>query len=451
MKIDMSVRGVGRSAATLLRFCAFFLLCLSYAQSNKVWAILADCLIYVVILCSPAEEDFITYAFLLPLTGLMPTSIFRLYFCHIISIAKIFLKHRSVTVLGFLGICYMSFQFLLFDFLLGQTRSILTLLMFMIYIFILVDVKLIEKVDYKRLANMTNLSCMLILFFILISSSSLDAYIHSSNIQFKLGEEVRELGGAMGVSLYTTVGVAIAFVLMLTSKGVGRLLSVASLFYYVLFALFALSRTFFLAFAVAVMLSVWFQLPKINKIKPKTFIWLSVVVIVALLAAILGGVLYAADIGAMVEKLFTLMKGINLQSSRFKIWHSIAVFWSDHPQHLLFGLGTNSYMRIPLTEQYAFYGYGAHNLLLDTILSFGIVGFVLLLFLMKKEISTLKKNASIQNKTVFVEKGIFCFPIVLYWTSQMAQGSFRDLQSYVYPVLIFAVVYGMMRIKNKNG
>ena len=431
---------------TALQVTSFILLALSYLQQNNSLILLADLLFYLIIFISPYKEDFITYTFFMPFTGLMPSGIFRLYICVFISMFKLLMLKRKTSLWSTLAIFYMACNFVIFDFLIGGFTSLFTLVSFMCYIFLLVDKQVIEEIDAKRLARMTLLSSILLLVTMLKAAPSLRYFIESSDIYAKFGETTRDIGGSMGVSLYASVGVSVAAVLAVTSKKIEKLIYVFALAFFSYFALMSLSRTFFLALVLAIAVMFVSNLRVDIRIK-SAFLW-KIPAFFVLAFLVINFVLSSHNILTMFDKLGKLMNTMSSESGRFSIWKSIFSFLVTHPLIALFGGGTNNYMLIESSRGYSFRQVGAHNLFLDIMMSFGVIGFFFLTRLLKQCIKDAQKN-DLREK-IIVSNGVLRFPIAMYFGSQMAQGSFRDLETYIFPLMICIVTYGLMKKYGKS-
>lgn len=431
---------------TFLQFTALLLLALSYLQQNNTLVLIADALVYVIVLTSSPTEDFITYCFFMPFSGLMPSGIFRLYICVFISIFKLMSSSGKMSSWCLLGILYMMSNFIILDFFIGGFSSLLTLMSFMCYIFVIADQHIPSQINCERLARMSIASSALLLLTMLQASPSLAFFVDSSNIYNKFGETTRDIGGAMGVSLYASVGVAVASVMAVYSRGIRKLIYCFSVAFFSYFALMALSRTFFIALAIAVVVLFLSNLRVDIRIKGAILWKLPVFFFFAVM--IINFVLSSHNVLTMFDKLEKIMENISTHSGRFSIWESIFSFLLIHPLTLLFGGGTNSYMWTDASRDYSFNGFGAHNLYLDILMSFGIIGCFFLIRLIIQCIKDAQKN-DLTRKAV-VSNGVLRFPLAMYFGSQMAQGSFRDLETYIFPLMICIVTYGLMKKYGKS-
>lgn len=427
----------------ILQIGAILLISAGYIQENDSLIQLGDLFFLACVLVGKPEDDIVSYALIVPFTGLMPVGGFRVYYCLWISAIKLIRKKTQGTNLLFIiSFVYFAFNFLFFDLLLGGNNSLGTLYSLFVYVFLFCSRISCLNVNIEKLAIMTVISCMLILRLILLSSSSLDYYVDAENEQIKLGEEVREIGGAMGVSLYSSVGVAVSLVLALAKKGLYRILFIGAAAFFVIMALFALSRTFFTSVLVGAIFSICIAfytgdkgaLTNIFKtVLPLVFF---MIVAYCLIMQFMGG-----ELLTMVGKLEDLFSGG--PGSRTRIWESVFNYLIDDPITLLFGAGTNRYSVMPSSTGYAYHGYGAHSLYLDVLMSFGIVG-AILYYKVLRHLSLKIKNYSGTNSQHYVGTALMFLPIGIYLSSQLAQGSFRDTPTYIYPIVLLLITFGLL-------
>ena len=426
----------------ILQLLAFILIGYSFKVENENYALMGDLFFLGAILLGSTYDDLVTYTLIIPFTGLMPVGFFRLNICVLISVLKLFISGGKINGLLIVSSVYMLLSYIM----LNAGSTYMTLLCLMLYCLAAVYILDFSKINYRHFMLLISLIGAITL--IITSSSDLTMYVEAQNEQFKLGEEVRDLGGAMGVSLYTSIGFACAFMLQKSEKGVLSIFAALAMLFFLGVGLFALSRTFFSSLAISVILGLAFGSFGILKMAKRER-WLLVTAI-----AIVSIVLYyifkmvGDDLIAMSDKLEVLFEGGG--GSRSRIWLSVINYLFSHPFTFLFGSGTNIYPTMDSARGYAFYGYGAHNLYLDVLMSFGLIGFLLLSLLLKNEVIKLKR-ISIVDKA---HKGIVVFPLSMYFACQLAQGSFRDTTSYIYPIVIVMICYGLAysrKIEFKNG
>lgn len=423
-----------------LQIAAYILIAMSYSSENESMALLGDIFFLAAILIGSPYDDLVSYTLLIPFTSLMPASFFRLNICIVISILKLFFIGGKIKPIFIVSAFYMILSYVF----LNAGYTYMTLLCLMVYCLAAVYILDFNRIDFKMLAMMLMISLTGALLLIITSSSDLSMYVEAQNEQVKLGEEVRDLGGAMGVSLYTCTGFACAFMLQRCERGAISIIASLAMIFFFGAGLFALSRTFFVSLAVSVVIGLLFGSFNLNGLKGNK-IWpvlLMVIIIVGVLYYIINT--YGDDIMVMFDKLDTLLEGG--AGSRSKIWPSVIVYLLTHPITFLIGEGTNIYPSMESAKGYAFYGFGAHNLYLDILMSFGIIGFYLLCLLINTEVKKLKKLGYKNNK----EKRIVVFPLALFFFCQMAQGSFRDTPSYIYPIVIIMISYGLLLRKQQK-
>lgn len=416
-----------------LIFFVFIITVSTYANNSVFLIYLADIIIYLLVLTGKTEDDFYLYVSLIPVTNLLPTSIFRLYICIFISIIKILHEKKyKISKITLMAIIYFTTIFIIFDYLKGNNDSIATLLMMMIYILVFMDSKVMNRVEPLKLAWVVLISSLFIMTAMLyFSDGTLMQYSQATNIQYRLGEETRELGGAMSISLYGCIAIAAIYYLWNNASSLPiKLLLVASIVFIFLLELFSISRTFFTTVCIAFFLLGVKRLYSLKRI-------LELIIFVLLFAffALLIYTRFESLLLPMVNKLgIYLEEGQN--SSRFGIWWSCIDYLVLHPIPFFIGGGTNTYM-LSVSSAYKFAGYGAHSLYLDLLLSFGFTGTFLLILHYKKMLNTLQ----IYPNNSCIKREMDAMPLIIFLLSQLAQGSFRDLQSYVFPLVMIILMF----------
>lgn len=433
----------------LLLLGSVLLISMGHSASNSSYILCGDILFLIAILIGKPKDDIVSYAFIVPFTGIMPVGAFRIFYCLWISIIKLVrIPYSKNKIVILFAAIYFGFNFIFFDFLLGGSNSLVTLYSFMLYIIIFMVKSRAISLDVEKLALSLGLSCFLILRLILVTSEGLDIYVESSNDQVKLGEDARDIGGAMGVSLYTCVGFSIALIFSFIKKGIGKIIAVSAMFFFVFLALYALSRTFFSSLALAIFCSFFIALFSGDARGVASYVKIFVpILILAIIAIPIFGQYFSSDIAIMTEKLIGLFDGG--PGSRARIWASVFDYLAADPMTLLFGAGTNRYSEMNGTIHYAFHGYGAHCLYFDVILSFGLVGFLILSLLLYILFKSSKWYCSSQNTSCqqVVPFSIMILPLLIYAFSQLAQGSFRDTPTYIYPITLLIVTFGLLSKK----
>ncbi len=408
----------------LLEVLAVVLLIGAYGngRTNNILLYAANIIIYGCVLTGSIIDDIYLYIFLAPFTGIVISPIFRLYYVLIISILKIILRKKSFSSLAFIGVFYAIVNILVFDILLNNEMSVMTLLGGFIYVICVIDSEIWHECDVQKCVWRMLFSCVLILLAMLAySKSSLIDYAFSDRIQDRFGEETRELGGSMGVSLYGTMGIASCIYLLFADLQarykIMQYVTILLLGVFILFLeLFALSRTFFTVVIILLIIS-FFKMKNQKKWKLliSAFIFISVIVVSLIL-------LIPNEGGLMVNKLKIYFGGIG-EGGRWNIWSDSIVYVLSNITTFLFGGGISRYYTNTSVVGYSFYEAGAHNLVLDVILSWGVPLFCLIVIWLFGKISNKTKNKKSKNNKIIWIAWLLCM---------LAQGSLREMTSYFY-------------------
>lgn len=287
----------------------------------------------------------------------------------------------------------------------GQLFINLTIIITLTFFINYVNYIVCSRFDILFSLSVSFMSAML---YIVKSSGGFKEYINNfmnaSSYALRFGHEYGEtIGGAMAIPLYAALMIAFSVTLFLSGIKINifeKIFSVFSLIVAVVFGSFTISRSFYLCIVVIVLM---FFLAG-AKAKYKIFILICV-------AAFLM-VLYH-NYYDIVNKIFNdLSLRVNNDSTmtggRSEIWRSGLDYLSEHPIALLFGKGATRYQTMAAEKGYLF-SAGMHNLVLDIVMSWGIVGLVLVVSLMTE----LFKKVSIKCGKLPLSRFI---PLITYLT-----------------------------------
>ena len=282
----------------------------------------------------------------------------------------------------------------------GMDGFALTTVVLLLYVF-LINTRIIEvKFEVGSFIAFFGAAYLVMLYYVLTQYGGFSRFLNmfmSTPWAIRFGQEYgTEVGGAMAIPIYSLLIISFTITMILTRKYknaiqlvFGVVLSVVSLF----LGLLTVSRSFFAGlFLTIILLVLLYKVNTRSQLLKKT-----------LIIVLLIGVTFAA-MRAMPEIfnkiIFNLNSRISTDStgtgSRSIIYADCIQYLFNHPIVLIFGKGSNGYQAFGHQNNYLF-SAGCHNYFLDIIMSFGLLGFVVLLILVfsnyypKELVSSMKK------------------------------------------------------------
>lgn len=401
----------------------------------------ASGILLAVLITLPADKDIYVYAAMIPFLKLIPQgSPMRLYFFFILSILKIFLqKGTSFSRRSCLFFTIWFGLELCLD-LLYSPRYDFTLLVLMTYFGVYLSKCRIADAETGR--NVTLLlvfSFLSAMFFSALSSrTSFAYYLSTTNAEARFGEDARSLGGAMDLPIFCALAIAI----VLTRLIVERHTSVIRKAAYVglscicsLLGALTVSRSFVLGIG-AIAVWVFLSLALERKYQIKLFQ-------IAVFAFLCTGVLLYANSEA-IRNIFTKYSQRNFfASSRFSVYRDCFDYLFTHPINLLFGTGALGYHRLGVEQNLAFQMF-AHNLALDAVMSWGMIGTAAFVGLVCSYFHALTKE--------YGKIKLICYlPLVAWGMFMMVGGTFNYVEPYLYIMILIKMAFCFSREEDNNG
>lgn len=252
----------------------------------------------------------------------------------------------------------------------------------------------------------------------------------------RFGEEARELGGAMGLPIYCLLLITVIFNYLLTLEKT-KILALIGCFvacvFIALLGFHTVSKVFLLgllAECVLIFVSMIF-----SRYVKNAVVILSSVVFVGLI----GFILYNETLMQIFDAYFLRIKG-DISTGRFEIFASCFEYWFSHPIAFFFGMGAYNYVYVGKALDYGF-GIMAHNLLLDGIMGFGVIGMAFIILLIVTAVRQFLKKYPLKKKWIYF------IPLIVWILCKMTGGSFIYLNSYSQPT--FLLLFAMLSIKEK--
>lgn len=285
---------------------------------------------------------------------------------------------------------------LLMDFSNGSMGQLLVNLATIIFVFIA-----FQKINTLRL-NAFNIVLSLfiaflaIIYYLLTMYGGIGSFVSSfmsSSYAYRFGHSYGEtVGGAMAIPLYTTMIISCGLTCYLKVDNLSFFHKVIILFAVlisIVFGALTISRSFYLGLIVTIIAILIFKSSNNKKHIKRTILFLIIVLIAFLL-------LTESDV---INKVFSNLQsrldaGMEKDSyGRGDIWISCINYLLDHPLRLIFGMGATNYTVIG-AKIGEYFAAGAHNLFIDFLMSWGLVGTVIIIAFLTRIMDRLKNNSS---------------------------------------------------------
>lgn len=252
----------------------------------------------------------------------------------------------------------------------------------------------------------------------------------------RFGEEARELGGAMGLPIFCLLFITVILNYILTLEKTRIIVSIGCFVACIFIAFLGfhtVSKVFILGLLAEIILI--FGSMIFSKYVKNAVLILSSVIIVGLI----GFLLYNETLMQIIDAYLFRIKG-DISTGRFEIFASCFEYWFSHPIAFFFGMGAYNYVYVGKALDYGF-GIMAHNLLLDGIMAFGVIGMAFIILLIVSAVRKFLKKYPLKKKWIYF------IPLIVWILCKMTGGSFIYLNSFAQPT--FLLLFAMLSIKEK--
>ena len=286
-------------------------------------------------------------------------------------------KIRSGAVIPFLVIFSLE---LILDFSNGSVGQLLVNLVTVTFIFVVFSKIDLLKMNAFRLVFSLFVAFAAVVYYLLSMYGGMGEFLSSflsSSYAYRFGHSYGEtVGGAMAIPLYTTMLISCGLTCYLKSERLRfsqKFLIFLAVAFSAVFGAMTISRSFYVGLIIT-LLSVALFKASGNKGGKRMILCLIAVVLVLLIFT-------ESDI---IDKIFQnlqlrLDSGMEKGSAgRLDIWRSCFEYLLEHPLKLLFGMGATNYVLVG-SETGELFSAGAHNLLIDILMSWGFFGVTVLL------------------------------------------------------------------------
>lgn len=300
-----------------------------------------------------------------------------------------------------------------------------------LYFSVFILYKIYSEIDIYKLCNKFISSCLIALICSLIAGGGIQAYNNTIDY-YRFGQEASSLGGAMGIPIYTGLIIAIALERIFNQSG-NQWINILLVSFCLLLGIMTVSRIFLLILGVVILFIV------IENFHLKTLKVLGI----QLLGLVAIFILYFRfqDLILNLIMKFTVRIGGG-ESARVEIYKECINYLLSNIKALLIGEGSIGYTIIGQQKGYGFSAM-AHNIYLDALMSWGIVGFSCLFILV---LYLIRNNFMIEQ----VKKNVFLIlPASIYFIATLTEGSFNYANTYIY--ILFVVSYIRLGISKRNN
>lgn len=421
------------------------LVVLSKVMSNSMLTYLALIAFAVALLLSDCDTHLYYYISLMPMLTSFEINNINILFVFIsISIVKLVWKYKKfkttqVWIFCFAYIIILEIFYDCFNWSVGQ---FLNLFLVIVYVLLLLALYPWNEVDYNIFISLMIWTGILCILSSIVAASvrgvNLSAYITASENYVRFGEDesAHAFGGAMGIPIYATVAMACCYLRLVTESKKNTIqvvMYVGIIIGCAFFGLLTHSRNFILGSITLIILICFSFLISRNKIRGIFFYSLLLVVFAIIYYR---NQAWFANILILFEE-----RGRWTEDVRMRVWLDCISYWNQHPISFIIGLGAKNYTIVGRRNGFLFY-MCAHNIILDGLMSWGLIGFSLFIGTIY---ATFKR---IVNYRLFKSNIAYSIPFLTWLAMKMTSGTFED--SFEYFFIIALVNIAAHNVPNKS-
>lgn len=384
------------------------------------------------ILTGNTTDDFYTYIALIPYASLVTLDNKNILFVFLlVSVLKLIISNlKSMLTLGsFIAIIIILLTECIHDFGNVTIGHFIYLLSFLLYFIIFTSYYNFKGYDNRR-AMFVLVSSLFsaIVITIFISGGNLASFVNSTDVNYRFGEEARNLGGAMGIPIYSLIIISILLFQLIMKKNnlFKKILFVGIILFVTFIAILTGSRSFFLGASILFLclaLSVFLKKP--TKIKSVLFV------------LIICGTVYLFINPTFIDSFYNKLEmrgSVDISTGRFDIYIDSINYLSSNFSALLFGEGALNYVNIGKEKGYLF-SMMAHNIFLDGLMSWGIVGFGSFILLTLKYAKRCRDFFKVKTNILKI------MPLIVLLTCYLTAGTFNYFNIYIYFLILIINTY----------
>lgn len=407
-----------------LIFIAFFTI-----TKSDVFMGISGLLLFILIITGDSMGDFYTYLSMIPFflfltnsSTVMKYLFFGLIFISVIKLMLNKTKHRINTLLLLSGIFLLFIQFFN-DILIGRIIQSLSVFLYMSYFILFIIKSDLKNYNHDYALKYIVAGFIAVLFIIGIGSSNPLSHLALTDKMIRLGDEATILGGAMGIPIYSLLTISLLSSHMIINKisSKQKFAFIACMCFALLIGFLSISRAYILGLMI---ISFLLSVSLFTKQRKKIFLFIIIGMVIGTLFIFLNPEYVEILLSKYTQRTFDISSNIRLQ-----IYGSSLEYLLEHFNVLLLGLGARNYVEVGKQGGYLF-AMMAHNLYLDAIMSWGVIGFMLVISLIIGFIKISKKYS--KNKISILS----VMPAIVLAGLYMTEGTFNYFNIYLYLLFI---------------
>lgn len=323
---------------------------------------------------------------------------------------------------------------LLGDLFIGSMGQLLVNLVTIIFVFVTFSKIDLFHLDAFRIIWTLIAAFSAIIYYLLSMYGGMGEFISSfmaSTYAYRFGHSYGDtVGGAMAIPLYTTMIISCGLTYYLHSPKMQlhqKVIISISVIISIVFGAMTISRSFYLGFIVTLASIVIFKVSKNKHIK-----W------IILFFCVMAIFILLSSKSDLISKIFSNLKfrmdnGVKAGSEgRTDIWISCIEYLLTNPLYFLFGMGSTNYVNIG-SESGKLFSAGAHNLFLDFLMSWGVIGLLgMMLFLVYIYKKQIKQNTEFSKQTII--------PLITYLIFSMTALRSCSLKTWVFMLIAYVFI-----------
>lgn len=267
----------------------------------------------------------------------------------------------------------------------GINGQMLTTIALILYFAFLFSDQVIMQLDERNIVLSLGTSFFFAIIYLLNQYGGLTSFISkfmTSSYAYRFGHSYGDtIGGAMGIPIYSLLIISFSVIILLKNKSNTSMISNLYILFLnaisIVFGALTISRSFYVGLAIIVVLFFMGKSEERANWKKILFILVGAIVAITVFR------MFSAVINQTFDNLFMR---IDMDAERggtgirTQIWQSAFEYLFEHPIGILFGFGSNGYQLIGQNSNMLF-SAGTHNLFIDIIMSWGVVGSICVLAL----------------------------------------------------------------------
>lgn len=338
-------------------------------------------------------------------------------------------KQVPLVILPAIGLLSLTFVWDFGTARLGELLYLLCSLGYFLVVMTLVDLRAYNH----GLASKHLLMSLAIALVTMLLSPGMDLSALSGSM-VRFGYDLRILGGAMGAPIYSLMAISILVVALASKKTtlIQKVLMIVIIAGLVVIGISTISRVFLLGAGTLIIVAIAVALRKYVSISYR-------ILIVCLLALMLYVGIYTAIPVSLLEHYAFRVRDSGFLSGRLDIFLSIFEYMSQNPDAILVGRGL-TYSQIGLMDGWAFQAL-AHNLYLDGLMSWGLVGLTFLAIVFLRFLKRCKAQGQVTLVTAL--------PAIVLLSTYITWGSFSYFNTYMYLIFVSIGAFSHTRWEGK--